>query len=176
LIDSRVVSRTGTFVFYLGDRYFGTLTALVQGPQAGNYEYTSALTVQILKTLLPRLKPLLFPATPAALTAAAPVAGSATTPPSPAAPAPEPVQPAPPAATPPSRTKHLPDEGSSSQADPPLRLKPDNNSSGFPESLDPNVVMPVPPTPPAVPKVSEPTRPEPAKPPAGGTPVPSGGQ
>ena len=33
-VSSRVVSRTGTFVFYIGDRYFGTLTAYVQGPDA----------------------------------------------------------------------------------------------------------------------------------------------
>ncbi|WP_265583940.1 transglycosylase domain-containing protein [Chitinimonas koreensis] len=31
LLSSRVVSRSGTFVFYIGDRYFGTLTAHVRG-------------------------------------------------------------------------------------------------------------------------------------------------
>jgi membrane peptidoglycan carboxypeptidase len=53
LISSRVVSRSGTFVFYLGDRYFGTITAYVTGPAAGKYTFTSALPTQILKTLAP---------------------------------------------------------------------------------------------------------------------------
>jgi membrane peptidoglycan carboxypeptidase len=154
LIDSRVVSRTGTFVFYLGDRYFGTLTALVQGPQAGNYEYTSALTAQILKVLLPQLKPELFPTPVVATVPNAPLAPAVVAVP-PAATAATPAAPVPPPeATPvakPPRVKRESAEGSSSQADQPLRLKPDSNSSGFPESLDPSVVMPVPPTPPATP-------------------------
>ncbi len=58
LISSRVVSRSGTFVFYVGDRYFGTLTAYVHGPRAAKYKFTSALPVQILKELAPRLGPL----------------------------------------------------------------------------------------------------------------------
>ena len=61
LIDSRVVSRSATFVFYLGDRYFGTLTAVVEGEQAGQYGFTSSLTAQMLKTLLPQLQPHLYP-------------------------------------------------------------------------------------------------------------------
>ena len=60
LLESRVVNRTATFVFYLGDRYFGTLTALVPGPEAASYEFTSAMTAQILRKLLPQLQPLLF--------------------------------------------------------------------------------------------------------------------
>ena len=32
LLSSRVVSRSGTFVFYIGERHFGTLTAYVHGP------------------------------------------------------------------------------------------------------------------------------------------------
>jgi membrane peptidoglycan carboxypeptidase len=55
LISSRVVSRSGTFVFYIGDRYFGTLTAYVRGPQAAKYSFTSALPVQILKALAGKL-------------------------------------------------------------------------------------------------------------------------
>jgi len=31
-IGSHVVDRTGTFVFFLGDRFFGTVTAYVPGP------------------------------------------------------------------------------------------------------------------------------------------------
>ena len=61
LLESRVVNRTATFAFYLGDRYFGTLTALVPGEQAGQFVFTSSLTTQILKTLLPKLQPYLYP-------------------------------------------------------------------------------------------------------------------
>jgi hypothetical protein len=52
-IDSRVRNRTATFVFIIGDRYFGTLTAFVPGKAAGNYEFTSALAVQAFKVLFP---------------------------------------------------------------------------------------------------------------------------
>ncbi|MGH9663014.1 MAG: glycosyl transferase family 51, partial [Bryobacteraceae bacterium] len=37
LISSRVVNRTATFVFFIGDRFFGTVTAFVPGEVAGNY-------------------------------------------------------------------------------------------------------------------------------------------
>lgn len=56
LLSSRVVSRSGTFVFYVGDRHFGTLTAYVQGPEAANYQFTSALPTQILTVLAPLLQ------------------------------------------------------------------------------------------------------------------------
>ena len=53
---SRAVSRTGTFAFYIGDRYFGVMTAYVGGETAGNYVFTSALPVTALKLLAPTLK------------------------------------------------------------------------------------------------------------------------
>ncbi|SCK18671.1 transglycosylase domain-containing protein [Vogesella sp. LIG4] len=56
LLTERVVSRSGAFAFYIGDRYFGTLIAYVAGPQAADYKFTSALPVQILKVLSPVLK------------------------------------------------------------------------------------------------------------------------
>jgi len=56
LLSSRVVSRSGTFVFFLGDRHFGTLTAYVKGPQADDYRFTSALPTQVLKHLAPILQ------------------------------------------------------------------------------------------------------------------------
>ncbi len=62
LVKSRVLNRTGVFVFYLGDRYFGTLTAVVPGPEAARYEFTSAIATQVLKNLLPDLRQSLFPA------------------------------------------------------------------------------------------------------------------
>lgn len=55
LISERVVSRSGAFVFYLGDRYFGTVVAYVAGTDAAKYKFTSALTVQVLKVLAPTL-------------------------------------------------------------------------------------------------------------------------
>lgn len=55
----RVVDRTATFVFFLGNRFFGTVTAYVPGPKAGNFKFTSAMTVELLKALEPQLDPLL---------------------------------------------------------------------------------------------------------------------
>ena len=57
LTGSRVVSRAATFVFFLGDRFFGVVTAYVTGPEAARYEFTSALPVQVLKRLAPVLTP-----------------------------------------------------------------------------------------------------------------------
>ncbi|MFC4655972.1 transglycosylase domain-containing protein [Rheinheimera marina] len=51
------VSRTATFVFYLGDNYFGTLTAFVPGKSAENFSFTSALPLQVLKGMAPLLTP-----------------------------------------------------------------------------------------------------------------------
>ena len=62
LTGSRVINRTATFVFFLGDRHFGTITAYVPGPAAEGFRFTSALPVQILKLMAPLLKPALHPA------------------------------------------------------------------------------------------------------------------
>ncbi|HET7594021.1 MAG TPA: transglycosylase domain-containing protein [Stellaceae bacterium] len=59
LIESRVVDRTATFVFFLGDRFYGTVTAYVSGDEAENYKFTSALAVSLLKALAPQVKPLI---------------------------------------------------------------------------------------------------------------------
>jgi membrane peptidoglycan carboxypeptidase len=64
LVSSRVVDRTATFVFFLGDRFFGTVTAYVPGRDAADYHFTSALAVSLLKALSPELTPLI--ATPQA--------------------------------------------------------------------------------------------------------------
>jgi hypothetical protein len=53
------VDRTATFVFFLGDRFFGTVTAYVPGPDAAKFSFTSAVAVQLLKVLEPELRPLL---------------------------------------------------------------------------------------------------------------------
>ena len=63
LLRSRVVNRSATFVFNIGERYFGSITAHVRGPQAADYDFTSALPVQLLKVLASRLMPLMDPAT-----------------------------------------------------------------------------------------------------------------
>lgn len=62
--ESRAVNRSATFVFFIGDRYFGNLTAFVPGAQADKYQFTSALSTQVLKHLLPALKPLTDQARP----------------------------------------------------------------------------------------------------------------
>jgi hypothetical protein len=59
LRGERVVDRTATFVFFLGDRFFGTVTAYVPGSRAANFNFTSALAVQLVKALKPQLDPLL---------------------------------------------------------------------------------------------------------------------
>ena len=59
LISSRVVDRTATFVFFLGDRFFGTVTAYVPGNDAESFDFTSAIAVQLLKALKPELDPLI---------------------------------------------------------------------------------------------------------------------
>ena len=51
VISSRATNRTATFVFYIGERYYGVVTAYVQGREAENYKFTSALPVTILKLL-----------------------------------------------------------------------------------------------------------------------------
>ena len=53
------LNRTATFVFYLGPRHFGTLTAYVIGPDAASFRFTSGLPVQILKSMAPTLLPYL---------------------------------------------------------------------------------------------------------------------
>ena len=59
VIGDKVVSRTATFVFMIGDRFYGTIVAFVPGSKAASYKFTSALAVQIFKDLTPQLKPLI---------------------------------------------------------------------------------------------------------------------
>lgn len=59
LIESRAVDRTATFVFFLGERFYGTITAYVAGRDADKYDFSSALAVSLLKGLEPDLEPLL---------------------------------------------------------------------------------------------------------------------
>ncbi len=59
LIDTRPVDRTATFVFFLGDRLYGTITAFVPGAQAASYHFTSSLAVLLLTALEPELQALI---------------------------------------------------------------------------------------------------------------------
>ncbi|NYE64181.1 membrane peptidoglycan carboxypeptidase [Duganella sp. 1224] len=61
LIESRYVNRSATFVFNIGERFFGSMTAYVHGPESKNYDFTSALPVQLLVVLAPSLMPLIEP-------------------------------------------------------------------------------------------------------------------
>jgi membrane peptidoglycan carboxypeptidase len=61
VLSSRAMNRTATFVFYLGPRHYGTLTAFVPGREAENFRFTSALPVQVLKGMAPILMPYLQP-------------------------------------------------------------------------------------------------------------------
>jgi len=64
LIGSRSLNRTATFVFFLGENHFGTLTAFVPGRSAEAFKFTSALPVQVLKGMAPILMPYLQPGNP----------------------------------------------------------------------------------------------------------------
>ncbi len=68
VLTSRVVDRTATFVFYIGDRYFGIMTAAVHGEAGADYHFTSALPAQLMKVMSPWLlsyfPPLLAPQVP----------------------------------------------------------------------------------------------------------------
>ena len=59
LIESRKVNRTATFIFAIGDHFFGTPTARVHQPYTARYDFTIALAVQLLKSRAPALEPLL---------------------------------------------------------------------------------------------------------------------
>ncbi|MGB3122355.1 MAG: transglycosylase domain-containing protein [Pseudomonas sp.] len=59
ILSSKSINRTATFVFYLGEHHFGTLTAFVPGQSAEHFTFTSALPVQVLKGMAPILMPYL---------------------------------------------------------------------------------------------------------------------
>jgi hypothetical protein len=74
------VNRSATFVFNIGERFFGSMTAYVHGPESKNYDFTSALPVQLLVVLAPSLMPLIEPhpvAKPGVMPVVAKVGGEA---------------------------------------------------------------------------------------------------
>lgn len=56
-VATTAMNRTATFVFYLGDNYFGTLTAFVPGSKSDDFSFTSALPLQVMKGMMPILSP-----------------------------------------------------------------------------------------------------------------------
>lgn len=59
VLSSQARNRTATFVFFLGENHFGTLTAYVPGNKSNTFRFTSALPVQVLKGMEPILRPYL---------------------------------------------------------------------------------------------------------------------
>jgi membrane peptidoglycan carboxypeptidase len=53
-----VMSRTASFVFTVGDRFYGTILVYVPGEAAADYSFTSSAAVQVWNYLLPSLQPL----------------------------------------------------------------------------------------------------------------------
>ncbi|MFO1112439.1 MAG: transglycosylase domain-containing protein [Rhodospirillales bacterium] len=58
-LREKEVGRAAAFAFYIGDRFFGVLTAHVPGETARRYKFTSALPTQVLKVLAAELQPLI---------------------------------------------------------------------------------------------------------------------
>jgi membrane peptidoglycan carboxypeptidase len=58
VISSRVVNRTATFAFYIGDRFFGVISAHVPGEEAAKFDFTSALAAELLKIVRTSLIPM----------------------------------------------------------------------------------------------------------------------
>jgi hypothetical protein len=81
LVESRAVNRTATLVFFLGDRYFGVVTAYVPGADADRFRFTSALPSEIFKAVAPVLNPLPGIATVDAPTAEDSISGDPGAPP-----------------------------------------------------------------------------------------------
>ena len=53
---SRAPDRTASFAFYVGDRYFGVITASVEGSAAADYRFTSELPLAVLQLLAPLIE------------------------------------------------------------------------------------------------------------------------
>ncbi|MEZ0262622.1 MAG: transglycosylase domain-containing protein [Alphaproteobacteria bacterium] len=52
-------SRTATFVFAIDDRFYGCVTAYVDGEHADKHHFTSALAASVLKAAVPSIRPVL---------------------------------------------------------------------------------------------------------------------
>ena len=56
LAASPSLDRTASFAFYVGDRYFGVITASVEGSEAAEYRFTSELPLAVLRLLAPLIE------------------------------------------------------------------------------------------------------------------------
>jgi membrane peptidoglycan carboxypeptidase len=65
-ISSKVLNRTAAFVFFIGDRFYGTIVAYVPGEQAGGQHFTSALPVTVFRNLVPSFRDLVINTAPPA--------------------------------------------------------------------------------------------------------------
>ena len=55
VVEDRALNRTSTLVFFVGDRFYGVLTAFVLGAEADDFSFTSSLPAQIFQMLGPAL-------------------------------------------------------------------------------------------------------------------------
>ena len=55
ILEDRALNRTSTLVFFIGDRFYGSITAFVDGSDADGYGFTSSLPSQILRMAGPLL-------------------------------------------------------------------------------------------------------------------------
>ena len=58
-VTYRAIDRTAAVVFFVGDRFYGTITAFVSGAGVDRYSFTSAMPLQILRMLGPTLEGLI---------------------------------------------------------------------------------------------------------------------
>lgn len=57
--SSEAKNRTATFVFAIDDKFYGTVVAYVDGPDAGKHKFTSALAASVFKAAIPGVRPVL---------------------------------------------------------------------------------------------------------------------
>lgn len=58
VLTSRAINRTASFVFIIGDRYFGMISAYVDGPEADAYGFTSSLALQAFRNVAGAIEPM----------------------------------------------------------------------------------------------------------------------
>jgi membrane peptidoglycan carboxypeptidase len=61
LTGEQYVDRSAVFVFLIGDRFYGTITAAVLGPKAQEYDFTSSYPVKLFACLAPQLVSIIKP-------------------------------------------------------------------------------------------------------------------
>ncbi len=61
LIASHSVTRSATFVFVVGEHFFGTVTISAREPHAARYSYASALVVRLLRYMAPQVAAMVAP-------------------------------------------------------------------------------------------------------------------